>query len=246
MRLLHTNLFDLATLIASSENTLYPVENLQHIHLVTKWRSTADTGQTIVCDMGSAVTITTVAITAHNFISGAVVKIQGNATDSWGAPSVDETITYSAGIMTKFFTGGSYRYWRFTFEDASNPDEYIEIGRLYLGTYYQVDKTFSKDFTEEKINTDNISFSKSGQVYGDEGIIIRRYALQFPYWANTAKQAIETIVDTLGKRTPLFLVMDEDNISKLPVLYCIIETDQSYSHILNYQFTGAITFREVK
>lgn len=245
MRLLYDNKFDSGTLTASSENTLYPVSNLQHIHLVTKWRSTADTGQTIVCDMGEAVTITTAAILAHNLSSGATVKIQGNATDSWDDPSVDEAITYNSGIMTKFFTGGSYQYWRFTFEDADNPDEYIEIGRLYLGTYYQVDKTFNKDFTEEKINTDNVSYSRSGQVFGDEGIIVRRYSLQFPYWANTAKVAVEAIADALGKRTPLILIMDEANIDKLPVLYCVIENDQSYSHIHNYQFKGAIAFREV-
>ena len=115
----------------------------------------------------------------------------------------------------------------------------------YLGTYYQVDKSFQKDFTEEKQNTDRVSFSRSGQAYGGKGIIRRRYALNFPYWNNTAKKAVEAIVDTIGKRNPHFMIGDEDNPDKLPPLYCIIEGDVAYTHIHNYIYKGSITFLEV-
>lgn len=248
MRLLWDNKVDSGTITANSEASNYPVSNIVHIHLSRQWRSTGDTSEWIKIDAGAGNTITadSVAILQHNISSGATVKIQANATDVWTAPSIDETITYNSGIIFKFFTNTTgYRYWRLLVEDPSNPDGYIEIGRLFLCTYYQVEKSFQKAFTEEKTNTDQLSYSLSGQLYADIGIEFKRYALTFPYWNNTAKQAIETMVTMIGKHKPLVLFLDENNTDKLLPVYCHIESDIKYSHIHNYIWQGAVTFQEV-
>ena len=184
-------------------------------------------------------------IAGHNLSAGASIKLQGNDFNSWNGPPLEEDMTWDSKTIVHALTEVSYPFWRLLIDDPNNADGIIKIGRPFLGTYYQVEKTFNKDFTEEPFNTDVNVYSKSGQVYTRRGYDGKQYNLNFPYWENSVKQAIEAIVETIGKRTPFFLIMDEDNLDKLPVLYCHIPDDVSYSHIVNYGWRGNISFREV-
>ena len=115
MRILWDNEFDKYTITANSEETGYPATNLnQDFTLAKKTRTTDDTAETWLIDagVGNTIEMTCAAIgDGHNLTSGATIKFQGNATDSWGSPSIDEALTYAAGNIIKFFTGGSYRFW---------------------------------------------------------------------------------------------------------------------------------------
>jgi len=64
------------------------------------------------------------------------IAIQGNAADSWGAPSFSQALTWSAGVIAATFGSQSYRYWRLTYTKAS-AGVTRDIGRLFLGAYYQ-------------------------------------------------------------------------------------------------------------
>ncbi len=185
-------------------------------------------------------------IAGHNLSAGARIKLQGNNFNSWNGPPLEEDMTWDSKTIIHSITEVSYPFWRLLIDDPNNADGIIKIGRPYLGTYYQVEKTFNKDFTEEPFNTDVNVYSKSGQLYSRRGYDGKQYNLMFPYWENSVKQAIEKIMATVGKRNPLFLILDEDNIDKLPVLYCHIPDDPSYPHIVNYQWKASLSFREVK
>ncbi len=185
-------------------------------------------------------------IAGHNLSAGASIKLQGNNFNSWNGPPLEEDMTWDSKTIVHALTEVSYPFWRLLIDDPNNTDGIIKIGRPYLGTYYQVEKTFNKDFTEEPFNTDVNVYSKSGQMYSRKGYDGKKYNLNFPYWINSVKQAIENIMATVGKRNPLFLILDENNIDKLPVLYCHIPTDPVYPHIVNYQWKASLSFREVK
>ena len=185
-------------------------------------------------------------IAGHNLSAGASIKLQGNDYNSWNGPPLEEDMTWDSKTIVHALTEVSYPFWRLLIDDPNNADGIIKIGRLYLGTYYQVEKTFNKDFTEEPFNTDVNVYSKSGQLYTRRGYDGKQYNLMFPYWENSVKQAIEAIVETVGKRTPFFLIMDENNISNLPILYCHIPSDVSYNHLVGYKWTGSLSFKEVK
>lgn len=119
-----------ATLTANSAVVNYPVTNILDSRLSRIFRTSSSTTAEIVFDAGSAVTVDSVCIAAHNITSSVTtLKFQGNASDVWTSPSIDETLTWDADIITKDFTGGSYRYWRIQVIDGTNPDGYIEIGR---------------------------------------------------------------------------------------------------------------------
>ena len=185
-------------------------------------------------------------IAGHNLSAGASIKLQGNNFNSWNGPPLEEDMTWDSKTIVHSMTEVSYPFWRLLIDDPNNADGIIKIGRPYLGTYYQVEKTFNKDFTEEPFNTDVFIYSKSGQLYSRRGYDGKQYNLNFPYWINSVKQAIEKIMATVGKRNPLFLILDEDNIDKLPILYCHIPNDPQYPHIVGYQWKASLSFREVK
>lgn len=185
-------------------------------------------------------------IAGHNLSAGASIKLQGNDYNSWNGPLLEEDMTWDSETIVHALTEVSYPFWRLLIDDPNNSDGVLKIGRPYLGTFYQVLQTFNKDFIEEPFNTDIITYSPSGQMYSRRGYDGKQYNLMFPYWLNSVKQAVEAIVETVGKRTPFFLILDEDNIDVLPVLYCHIPNDPQYPHIVGYQWKASLSFREVK
>lgn len=245
MKILYDNLLDDATLTESSEDGNYPAEYVQDQDLAATWRTTGDTSENIVIDLGAAASVDCAAIFGHNLTASATIKIQGHTADSWASPDVDETITAATYGLMHFFTSASKRYWRFTFADASNPDGYIEIGRLMVGANLTITKSFTRSFTEKNVDTSERYFAQGGQVRGVKGYRRREYSLSFPYWTSSMLDDIKTMIDTVYKSMPIAVALDEDNMDDLNPLYCVIDGDMSAGHIYNYKFTGQLDFREV-
>ena len=159
-----------ATLTANSSTVNYPVTNVLDSRLSRIFKTDASTTATIVFDALTAVKVDSVVIANHNITSGGTYKIQGNATDSWVAPTVDETITFASGNMTKQFTGGTLRYWRISIVNATNPDGFISIGRAWLGDSFTTPDI--SPVVGHSRNSNSIkSISVSGNSYMDLGTI---------------------------------------------------------------------------
>lgn len=244
MRIMWNNLADPLTLTPLTEDANYVVENIQDRRLSKVYRSTADAAQTIVFDAGVGNTIapTTIVIAAHNITDGATIEIQGNATDSWGAPSVDVTLTHDDGEIIDYTLGGvGYRYWRLAIDDGSNPDTYIELGRVFLGTFLQLE--MAQAFSEDWVDGSVVRRSQLGQVYANRYRLQRKYTAPFPVWSDSEKQGVITMIEGVRRDTPLFLVPDESNVDKLAPLYATID-ENSVANIFNYLWRGELTFLE--
>lgn len=248
MRILWDNEYDNSgnTITANSESSVYGLENLDDYQLVKVYRSTGDSAEWVKIDAGagSTITATCAAICSHNLTDGATIKIQGNDTDAWATPTVDESFTHDSGNMVKTFTSATHRYWRFSFADGSNPDGYIEIGRLFLGTYLTLDTPYT-DFPYSIIDTSVVDSSITGQSYGDEGITLREYSFNWNHFTNTEKENIVTMFEDVKTVKPVVIVPDPDNTDKLVIDYVRI-TELSLTHWYNYAWKGRLNFLEVK
>lgn len=129
------------TITPSSEDASYPKAGLYDSNPAKPFKFTATTGN-IVFDFGSATSLDLVAIIHHNLTAAlANVKIQGNATDAWGAPSLDQAITIPAYEQDGFpvnpwldlsgIGSRSFRYWRLSFGTANAA--IIQLGQVWLG-----------------------------------------------------------------------------------------------------------------
>lgn len=106
--------------------------------------TTLESPNTITIDLGSAKEIKALIIFDHNFSSGVTLSLKGNASDAWGAPAFSEAVSYSADKILHYLSSAqTYRYWQLQITDTSNPDTHIDIGELFLGTYFEPTDNFS-------------------------------------------------------------------------------------------------------
>jgi len=246
MRFIWDNEIDKHTLLYNSENSAYPVENIQDYQLIKVYRATGDTDEWIKIDagVGNTITASCAGILGHNLSSGGTFKIQAHEDDThWGNPDLNETFVHDDDIMVEYFTEASHRFWRFHFADAANPDGYIEIGRLTLGLYLQIN-IHSREISIIYDDNSRVDESPSRQSFSDEGVIARIYHFVFPYWENAKRKEVVVMVMTIKKVKPIVLVPDEDNIDKIDMVYCKLNTDMSINHIVDFSWNGVLAFKE--
>jgi len=149
---------DAATLAASSELASLPASNLQNMQPKRKWRSDAATSPYLELDFGAAgCAATGFALIGHNLTASATIRVRGKATypvtssptvdttalSAWpssGKPSDESWPHYLSWLSWSNVT--ALRYWRIDIADGTNPDGYVEAGRLMLGAYWQPSLNF--------------------------------------------------------------------------------------------------------
>ncbi len=208
MRLFYDNLIDYAATLftPTSEVSTLPVENLANEFRAVPWQtgvSVAD--ENVVIDLGSAKSVTSVILLDHTLTAGdSAIAIQGNAADSWGAPSVNETLTWASGTIGKTFTGGSYRYWRLKFTKSSAA-EARSIGRLFLGTYLEPSDLPDYDGYSERLeDLSRSADSRSGQTWTDRQSQFSVLNLDLSRFGQTDVDNIKTVFETVGRSKSFF------------------------------------------
>lgn len=226
MNISYINNYDNQTLTFSSQVTGFEATNVQAIHLSIYWKTTSNTGQWLVAN--GTMTPECAYVYSTNLTDDAVVKIQGNDTDSWSSPNVDITLVKgdnNTWSTTKTMT--QQDYWRFYIDDPTNAVDYIEIGRVSLGPLLQVEGPFIK-FKENQIDTSATTLSISGQVYADIGYKFKSYSLTYPWWNATEKDGVTAFADTVHKSQPFFISFGE-----IGPLYCILTNNLEFDHIMD-------------
>lgn len=116
----------------------YPLANLVDDNPAKPAKLTTTTGR-IVFDFGSAQTLQLIALIHTNLDAGLTVKIQANATDSWGSPSVDLAITIPTVPDDDYpinpwldLSGSaySYRYWAIYISGTNSAA--VAIGEVWM------------------------------------------------------------------------------------------------------------------
>jgi hypothetical protein len=99
-----------------------------------------------VFDFGTAQRVDLAALIHHNFDTGGDVRLQGNATNSWGAPTFSAAFVIptwqAAGTPTRWpvnpwmdvsaqsgYSAGGFRYWRVVITGNS---QNVELGQVWL------------------------------------------------------------------------------------------------------------------
>jgi hypothetical protein len=245
MRLKTEETCSVAILTANSSTLNYPATNMLDGRLSRIFKTDSSTTATIVFDCAAAVDVTSIVIANHNISSGVTtLKLQGNATDSWGAPSVDETLTWSAGNIVKDITKVTYRYWRIHIVDAGNSDGFISIGRAWIGELYQT-PSISPNISHNRTSESVKSISASGQSYQDTRYKYSSITAAWPILSHAEKAALIAIFDDIDIGTPFFVTFDETG-SDLGTVYVTIDSEGlNFTLMINpLYYTSSINYRE--
>lgn len=123
------------TITVSSEDAIYPRENLDVLPVAQPWRSQLGdvASQWIDIDLGSAVPVDFLMLVAHNFSEGAVINLNAGPTSSPDGSTFTTVVSPRERTAWRKFTAQTYRYWRIEINDPANDQGYLAAGLLLIG-----------------------------------------------------------------------------------------------------------------
>lgn len=145
----------------------------------------------------------------------AVIKLQGNETDTWDNPSYDSTLTYYDENIFVLNEDGLHteplRYWRVYIEDMSNANGYVEVGSLYLGDAYgpprgAVQFPFQSDYVDRSTTV----FSEGGQSFSDIKQKSQSFSIKWDFLQKADIDEFDYIFSIVGTSIPFFMIFDEN------------------------------------
>lgn len=212
MRFFYDNEIDKtgSLLTASSSQTNLPAGNVINELKTKVWRTgTATATETLIMDLGSAKTITGFIVHGHNLTSGdSNIKLEGNNANVWGAPAFTQALTYAANTIGQVFAGQTFRYWRLSFTKSA-AGETRDIGRIFIGSYYESDEQPNWDgYSESVEDVDRRMKSLGGQVYSEIVNGFQVIRTDFTRVNNAMMAQFKTIYSALRRNKSFFIQID--------------------------------------
>lgn len=143
--------------------------------------------------------------------SSAVVKIQANATNVWTSPAVNQTLTVDNDytVASHYFSSNqSYRYWRITIQDPTNPELYVELGLAWIGeslNFNEAENGFKWGYEDLSKVSDN----EFGHVYVDEYPIRRTLNFNYSFILYSTAKILDEAYLLNGNKKPVLVVLDQ-------------------------------------
>lgn len=214
------------TLSASSAASSRPVSYLTSPARWKKWRSNTDTGdQWVKIDMGSAQPFQVVMLVGWKAHTGGSIRVQANATDSWGAPSVDEVLTLASpnptGIVGHWFSASqSFRWARVFFSNDGAANDYVELGVWMMAPYDELpisgvsSGAILRGFDLYRVDPSHVVSSLDGQEsVHDRTKYFEARGLAIIDGAAT-RALVEAAFESVGSGHPAVLTADPDNVNE--------------------------------
>jgi len=250
IRFLYDNWFDdtATTITASSEEVLFPKENLQDYRHTIFWQSTGASSEWIKWDFGSAKDVKAFVLKYHNFSAGATVKIQANSSDSWSSPPVDETLSIVSGQMQKMWDSAqSYRWWRLTMEDSGNPDGYLRVGRIFSGNWSSPSVNFDWkrpwSVITKAVSRDSTGGQRVARKLADNKKLWR---YRFGFFTASDVAIIEDVLEKCGRHKPFFIVEDADDADNTLYYVWLLNESNDFepSDVMHTRFAVSLDLEE--
>ena len=240
------------TITSSSEaNADLADDNCVHDFISLPWRTDTDSSEWWKIDLGSATNIKCVVIAGHNFTAAATVVLEGHTSDSWGAPTYQETLTIltnADGVVRPYivvFLDESLQWWRLTVTDAANPDGYIEIGVIRGESFYEFDRNFNEAFGIPMADPSEGENIPGRQTYKRSRKRYRRAEIEVVFMDDTQRRKFEAIFEKIGNEKPCVLALDPTNNPSELSMYCYLLTPLALTHVMTDQFAVRLAFGEV-
>lgn len=199
--------------------------NLLGTNIQLPWQSTTTAAQTLQGQFATLQACDYLCLYAHNLSYDATIRLQlandsgftditydhtwqavlpayGFGADSFGlvpfggyAPS--KQVPYSVF----WFDAALAMYWRVVITDTSNPDGYIQVGRLMLGDYWSVENirsNFNYGYNRALLSTEKAQQTLSGAVYVTEGVKFRKFSIKFNTLSALDEENLHDMIHSCG------------------------------------------------
>mgnify|MGYP001604276911 CR=1 FL=1 len=210
-RLIWSNLVDESATLLTPSSAAINIENIRTLHRKRVWRTNARINETLTLDLQSTTkNIRCCALTGYNLTSTATVQLAYSDNGSTWTQLVQSTVGNYTTLFF-FFSLLNNRYWRLTFNDAANANPYIEVGRIFLGDYWEPAATVLRGWSIKVIDRSEVQRSVGQQKWTNQKEAITQIAFQLPPLNETdAIKNFLNIVRRIGLSQDIFLSLMPD------------------------------------
>jgi hypothetical protein len=196
-----------ATVSESSQSSTYPAVNVRSLPISQPWRTTGITSEYVEFDLGSAHSITLIALINHNLTSGATITVKAGA--SANPSTFTQVMTWRKYDAFVVIAAQSYRYWRITFADTGNTNSYLSVGYIMLGAYTQMNAGFAYAFPFADVQA-NLSLPTEFNVPHNVALAYQvQFSLTFSNLTDTNMNVIRALFLEVFKNVyPFFWIPD--------------------------------------
>ena len=228
-----------ATVTASSSATLFPVSLASIDFRGQRWRSTNDVSEYIQTTWSTAQTYNCMAILDHSLATSGTVELRGSNNNWSSFDTVVASVAVTLDPAIYFFASQSHSSIRAYFTDPSSTVGYIELGRLFIGTYVQPTRNYFHGWHRSKKSTSTVRYSLNQVPHFDRKPQRREPFLPFTNVTEADRDLISALVDEVDIVDPFLVVTDLDNepadidyvrLAQLPEQPNILH--QRYAHTL--------------
>jgi hypothetical protein len=151
---------------------------------------------TINIDLGSAQEVKALVIFDHNLTSAATITLIGV-----DPPIFSEAITWADNQILHYLSIATMkRYWQLQITDAANPDGYMDIGELFLGSYMELSRNYISGFDKGI----NLLFDSNRTSYGVRKSRFynrqRQFIFDFRPIISADLALLEALIDAIANR----------------------------------------------
>jgi hypothetical protein len=195
-------------------------------------------------DFGAPKRVDVAALIHHNLTAGLNVRLQANAANAWGAPTVDAAFTIPAYFDDGFpvnpwidltavggYSAGGFRYWRLVIVGVNTAP--VAIGEVWLGATKRVlspNITWGEKANDRRMIVENRTNHGVSTIY-DLGTTIRRFSGTLDT-TDAGRDALRSWWrDARGRFHPFLLVPDSSVNDALLVRWASEDLDRTLNFL---------------
>lgn len=231
LRIIYDNVVDeynALSMVTGAGATGFPLTFVTNDSKSQTWRSTNLSTQRIKVTWASVQTISGVALAYTNLIQGSTFSVTlysaasgGTTLYSSGAISVgagysipqgftsigSASFAYGGGANVSAFFTSTANVLRMEIEitSPSNPDNYIEIGRIIAGQYVTTERDVSEGATVGFMDSTNSKRTSAGNLITDRGTMNRVVDLPLNAFNASDKSILNNLFRSVGKSQPIYV-----------------------------------------
>ncbi len=232
MRISYNNLLKKAMLIATNQNSNYPVENIFHQWKKKIFKAT-DLSSEITVNLSEVSDISSVCIAEHNLSACSVEFYDSTDTllDTWTLDTSKRTEAHYGAISNVEYA-----------KVYLTSNSLVELGVLFMGD--SIYSLIEADTDIPLSSSDNVLASSDRQISGRKGSVTRGGTINIPLLSSDERKDIESCFYECGLITPFFLDLWNSSHEHFEPVYCVFTNDLSIKHNINGDEIS-MTIREV-
>jgi len=218
-RLIFNNLWRKGTILGeSSEHPQFPSTDTQGDTPSQFWRTLSSNNSCenayISIDLLTAQAVDFIAILNHDISANATITWRGADDANFANNAANISITHNPTNIFHFFGANNSttrRYVQLQIQDANNPSNYIQVGPVVMGTYWEPARAIKSQYGKARADDSIIDESHALVEYGQPRPRRKTWSLPFSGLSETDADTIVTFFDEAGLTYGFVLCLDYNN-----------------------------------